>query len=175
MKSYIAVFLVFLLIASIVLAGSGKMTNLDFSKEPLYIYRMFENDGVKFNMLGGDHIIIVDNIKDKGVDLQIHPYYKNYEANVNYVTLNDKAALKLDLDKNGVRDLKVSLAQIYPDKSVKLVFEQINETYINNLTGRVLNPSPKKFYQDKNFIIAGVVGLVLLIVILSLILRKKRK
>jgi len=180
MKSYIVYFLVFLLIAPIVLAGVGRTIDLDFSQEPRYVVIMLEGDRVKFNALNGEHTIIVHDIKDTSegqtVELEIYPYYKNLEeGNVNYVTLNSKAnTVKIDLDKNGVHDLKISVAQV-GDKKALLVFEQINEKYMNNVTGRVLNTQSKSFYQDKNFIIAGVVGLVLLIVILSLILRKKRK
>ncbi len=177
MKNYIVVFLVFLLIAPIVLAAAGRTIDLDFTKEPKYILIMLPSDRVRFSMAGGEHTIIVHDIKakDKTVELEIYPYYKNHETNVNYVTLNSKAnAIKIDIDQNGVHDLKVSLAQISDQKAI-LVFELINEKYINNVTGNVLNTQSKPFYQNKNFIIAGVVGLVILIVILSLILRKKKK
>jgi len=172
--------LIFLLMISIVIAGAGRTIDLDFSKEPKYIYPFLESDRAKFNMLGDEHTIIIHKIKDdvkgQSVELEIYPYYQSIkEGNVDYVTLNNKGnTVKIDLDKNGVRDLKVSLVQI-KDKKAWLIFEQINETYINQLTGKTLNSSPKKFYQDKNFIIAGVIGLIILIIILILILKNRKK
>lgn len=173
MKSYFAYILVFLLIAPIVLAGVGRTIDLDFSKEPKYIVIMLQGDRVKFNALDGEHTIIVHAIKDKDktVELEIYPYKKD----VTYVSLKSKAnVVKIDLDKNGTHDLKVSLAQVSSNKAL-LVFELVNEKYINQLTGRVLNPIPKKFYEDKNFIIAGIIGLIILIIIIILILKNRKK
>ncbi len=180
MKNIIAFILIFLLIAPIVLAGSGRTIDLDFSQEPKYIYPFLEGDRVRFNLLDDEHTIIIHDIKDtsegKTVELEIYSFYQNIrEGGVDYVTLNEKAnTLKIDLDKNGVRDLKISLVQI-KDNKVWLIFEEVNEQYISQLTGRVLNPSPKKFYEDTNFIIAGIIGLIILIIILILILKNRKK
>jgi len=180
MKNYIAYILIILLIIPIVLAGSGRTIDLDFSKEPKYVVIMLDNDRVKFNALDGEHTVILHKIKDtntgKTAELEIYPYYQNLkEGGVEYVTLDNKAnTLKIDLDKNGVHDLKISLVQIKDNKAL-LVFEQINEKYINKLTGRVLNPQPKKFYENNNFIIAGIIGLIILIIIIILILKNRKK
>lgn len=171
MKSNIIYILVFLLIVPIILAGAGRTIDLDFSQEPKYVVIMLENDRVEFNMLDGEHTIIVDKIKNGNIDLDIFPY----KQDVTYASLNSKAnVLKVDLDKNGVHDLKISVAQI-GDKKALLVFEQINEQYINKLTGRVVNPVTKKFYENKNFIIAGIAGLIVILIIIILILKNRKK
>jgi hypothetical protein len=171
MRNCIVYILVFLLIVPIALAGTGRTINLDFSKEKYYVYPFFENDRVKFNMLDGEHTIIIDAIKKDGIDLDIFPY----KQDVNYISLTNRAdVIKVDLDKNGIHDLKIGLAKI-ENKKVWLVFEEINEQYLSNLTGRVLNPTLKKFYEDKNFIIAGIIGLIILIIIIILILKNKKK
>lgn len=122
MKIYLY-FLVFLMFLTSVFA-IGNTLVVDLTKVALNSVTLGVKDRMSFNLLGGEHTIIIDKIHDKGVDLDIFPFVDKKEP-VSYITLKYDRHIKVDLDRDNSDDLNIRLLNINGDE-VTIMVENLN-------------------------------------------------
>jgi len=164
--------LMLLFIIPVALAA-GQTINLDdFSKSQLQIVTLGERDRMAFNMLEGEHTIIIDKILNSSADLSIFPYLKDNM----FLTITSKKYIKLDLNRDHIIDLIIRLENIN-GKNVTLSIEKvsIDERTIMEKKYNISYYNTTSQYSGKNESKAytvGILAVIFVIIILSLIPRR---
>jgi len=168
--------MVFLLV-SLVSAGEIRQIDIenDFVDKNGLIITVKEQEGIEFNMFDGRHILTIDKIHRKGVDVNAFLFVDG-DQKTTYITLSSKRTLKLDLNRDGIGDLFVGFKEFLSEDQAKLVLfypgQENKGEEISEITGEVVASTPK----DINYI-TWYFGITLAILILALIsvLISKRK
>lgn len=161
MKRLIVLLMVLLCIDGVI---AGEITRLDFEKEPQVGVVMGEGDIVKFELLGGEQIIKVNDIGGNSVKFSVFPF----SGKSVYAFVQEGYASYVDFDKDDVNDIKISLYQIRSDGRVTILFERVNQGIVDNSEEDV-----EQDYFDSRFI--WLVWLLALGAVIYLFLFRKKK
>ena len=116
--------------------AAGETHNVEFSElrtQPVYLY---DGDQIIFNMLGGNHVIIIEDVGTSSVKLDYGFYVdENSELYPGLVGLD--YLMRADVDKDGDVDLNVALYSISEDGQVNLVLQDVSGTDSSEVTGQV--------------------------------------
>lgn len=154
------IFLVVLLCMEI--AFAGETTRLDFINEPKIAVVMDKGDQVKFELLGGEHAVVVKDIGKDSVKFSVFPF----SGNAVYAFVQKNYFSYVDLDRNGIDDIKISLYQMRSDGRATIFFERVNQE-------NVVEDDSEQSHFDSRFI--WLIWLLALGVISYLFLFKKKK
>lgn len=103
---------------------AGESYDVDFSVEQTQVVFLYEDDEVRFSLLGGEHVVIIEDVGTSSVKLDIGPYIDTKtELYPGLIGLD--YILKLDLDKDGVTDMNLALYAITADQEVHLVLQDV--------------------------------------------------
>ena len=171
MQITIPIFLIFLLLIPSALAGNSYDT--DFSEIPTQAILLYEHDEVRFSILGGEHMIIIEDVGKASVKLDIGAFIGNntelWPGLVGFDTIN-----KIDLDKDGTDDLGVALYGIAEDGQVHLVLQDLTQKTDQEVTGDV--PAAGKLddtFSYRNVLLA-LIGVLILAVVVALVFRNTK-
>ena len=168
-----------LILIPIVNAGVGKTFELDFDLRENYEMGLEKSDRILFEYGGYNHTIIVDEIRSDVVEADIFLFLEAGLHNPHYAYLKKEYDLRLDFDREGGKELEISLIRIDKEKGkATLAFKRL-EAWDENAK---IEPFFRKRSSDNggerdfsSYIIGGII--VAFVVILSLIkfLMKKNK
>jgi len=164
--------LIFLLCLNLINAGEIKKIDLENSNR--LTIDISVKDGIEFSILGNRHVITIDKITKKGVDLEIFLFIDN-DQQVSYITIINNSTLKLDLNEDGKGDLYVGFDRFLSSNSARLIFfRPINQADILQNNDNELKEPPEVMNGKLikyNFLTWYLpVVLIILIIILSFIL-----
>lgn len=111
----------FLILSSLVLAAGQTIKIEDLDNNKIQTATLWQKDRVAFDILNGSHTIIIDEIRNKTIDLDIFPYLKD----VFYISLRQGTYIKVDLNKDFIIDLIVRLEDIN-NKNISLKLERVS-------------------------------------------------
>ena len=158
-------FMVLLLMSSFVVAGES--LNLDFDEGRTQAVNLYEGDEVRFELVGGTHSIILNDIS-RGMDIvkiRIVPFL-NDEINEVWpalVTLDMTG--RVDINGDGTPDLNIALYSVEDDGKANLVFQKIVESD-NEITGEAIGlvelDTPENPNKNKILVVLGVLVLILI-------------
>lgn len=164
-----------LLTVSLVFAGTINQIDLD---EKITHIAITEGDAIEFNLFEGRHVIGIDKIHKKGVDLDVFLFVDG-EQRISYITVGEERTLKLDLDKDGKGDLFVGFEQFLIDEGAILKFylpgEETNNNQATGLAIKEDNNSKEGDLMNWYFGIVILVLTILLIVTITIHKRNKSK
>ena len=152
---------------------AGKSYFLNFSEEPIQAATLAAGDRVSFELNGGIHHIIVDEIGTrKGVRIGFVPAGQNM---VNLAPINTDFSAYIDVEKDNIDDLKVSVFNQDPNKTV-LKFEVLNPEDRSVSLPETVQPSAfSRVYKGITSFILAYKFIVGLFVALFLIIIWKRR
>ena len=162
MKRLIILLMVLLCVDGVI---AGEVTRLDFEKEQQAGVVMDVGDIVKFELLNVEHVIKVREIGGGSVKFSVFPFSTGKSI---YAFVNEGYSSYIDLDKNDVNDVKISLYQIRSDDRVTILFERVNEGIVDNS-----EEDAEQDYFDSRFI--WLVWLLALGAVIYLFLFRKKK
>ena len=162
MKRLIILLMVLLCVDGVI---AGEVTRLDFEKEQQAGVVMDVGDIVKFELLNGEHVIKVREIGGGSVKFSVFPFSTGKSI---YAFVNEGYSSYIDLDKNDVNDVKISLYQIRSDERVTILFERVNQGVVDDS-----EEDAEQDYFDSRFI--WLVWLLALGAVIYLFLFRKKK
>ena len=116
--------------------AAGETHYVDFSElrtQPVFLY---DGDEVRFSMLGGNHVIIIQDVGSSSIKLNYGFYMDdNTELYPGLVGLD--YLMRADVDKDGDVDLNVALYSISEDGQVHLVLQDVSGVDSSEVTGQV--------------------------------------
>jgi hypothetical protein len=134
MKQGILVGIVMLFTLALVSAGETHI--IDFSElrtQPVYLY---EHDQIRFSLLGGEHVIIIEDVGTSSVKLD-YGFYIDENTNLNPGLVGLDYLMRADINKDGIVDLNVALYSIAEDGLVQLVLQDLTGTDNSEIIGDV--------------------------------------
>ena len=165
-------FICLLLLPVATYAGEGKTFGLDFNVKDEYDLWLRKSDRILFEYGGYNNTLIIDEIKDNSVELDLFLFLERGLHTPDYQFLTKKYELRLDLDKNGKKELSINLLNIDSEKDkVNLLFRRLDDwdpdADINLSDWKVANEKPKNTayfkYSFSGIIIFGVVCLSIIL------------
>lgn len=168
MQRTIPIILIFLLLIPGVLAGNSY--DVDFSGIPTQAILLYEHDEVRFSILGGEHMIIIEDVGKASVKLDIGAFIGNnteiWPGLVGFDTIN-----KIDLDKDGTDDLGIALYAIAEDGQVHLVLQDLTQKTDQDITGDV--PAAGRVNDTFSYrnVLLALIGVLILAVVVALVFR----
>ena len=163
--------LMILLSFSFVLAGNSYDVSFEGqNSQAIYLY---EDDEVRFELLDGEHSLIVEEVTTTGAKFDVVPFIHDEITNAwpGIVTLD--TIMKVDLDKDGYNDLNVALYTVAADGEVHLVLQVADEVNVvddNIVTGLVVDEDEESNVDWKNYLLAFL-GILIVVVIAVFVLR----
>jgi len=149
-----------LLFCSFALAGN--IATLDFGAEDSYDVTLAEKEGVRFDILGGNHKIVVRQFKENSTDLTI--FVEGAETPI-YQNINPYFSINLDFNRDDLNDMKVSYVG----------YDSVNEIgviHLDKLEGAkdiYIIEEESSYEKIKNFVLINKIwfltGLVVLLII----------
>ncbi len=176
MRKLVYALLVFILF-SFVSVSAGESYDVDFTEiatQPVYLY---QGDEVRFELLGGQHVLILNDVGEASVKLGLGPFIdKPNNTEVFETILGLDYILKLDLDKDGTGDLNVALYSIASDGQVHLVLQDIaGEQTVEDATGVDVGLVEQDSPFTTKTVSLIVIGVLILALVLFLVFRKGKK
>ena len=154
--------------------AAGETHNVEFSElktQPVYLY---DGDQIIFNMLGGNHVIIIEDVGTSSVKLDYGFYVdENSELYPGLVGLD--YLMRADVDKDGDVDLNVALYSISEDGQVHLVLQDVSGTDNSEITGQVGVVDDVVGNFNYKTIILAVIGILVLGLVGFLVFRGSGK
>lgn len=105
-------------------AHAGESYDVDFSEIPTHSVSLYNDDEVRFQLLGGEHIIIIEDVGTSSIKVDVGPFI-DQQTVLTPGLIGLDYLMKLDLDKDGTADLNVALYSISEDGQVQLVLQDI--------------------------------------------------
>ena len=124
MKRFIVI-LILILFLPLAYAALVNITKVDFSNEPIQAYRLYNGDGISFDIDNKNYVVSIDDIGKTSVKLKSFVYSGN-EREMLYLLIDNRFSNKIDFDKDNYYDLKVDLGNIETNSAV-IVFEKLHE------------------------------------------------
>lgn len=160
-----------LLCLAVVSAGNSTEVSFDtYKSQGVYLY---EHDEVRFNLLGDEHVIIVEDVGKSSVKLDIGAFISNstkmFPGLVGMDYIN-----KVDLDKDGITDLNIALYSIDEDGRIMLVLQDVTDESLDEITGDIglVDSNPDMDGFNKNYLLIGL-GVIVLGLVVFLVFRNK--
>ena len=173
------IFLLMLLI-SISLTNAGEIRKIDLENNNRLAIDLLVKEGIEFTMLDNRHIITIDKITNKGVDLDVFLFIDE-DQKVSYITVNKNSTLKLDLDKDGKGDLYVGFDKFLSNDGARLIFfrpiDQVDalQNNTNNLKEAPVIIKDKSVKYNFLTWYLPLVLIILIIILSFLLIYSKRK
>ncbi len=169
MRRIALLFLSLVLVMSFVSAGESY--DVDFTEVRSQAVYVYNDDEIRFQLLGGEHVIIIEDVGTSSIKVDIGPFINNQTVltpgliGLDYI-------MKLDLDKDGITDLNVALYSVSADGLVHLVLQDVTATASGEvITGDVgLVGDTPSLLSSKNIALIGI-GILLLGLVLFLVYR----
>jgi len=186
MKNILYLF-IFSLFIALALVNAGEIKKIDLEGKETVIVTTKVKDAVEFYMFTGRHIVTVDEITKKGIDLDIF-LFVNEEQKLTYVTVNKEHTVKLDFDKDNKGDLYIAYGGYVNDKTAKLIFTKLGPTgeeivdkenpvpddqAISGITGAITKENPVR--QSPVTWILLLILTSLAVITISLVIYKKQQ
>ncbi len=172
MKKVILFGLALLFIVSFVAAGETHY--IEFSElrtQPVYLY---EGDEIRFSLLDGDHIIIIEDVGTSSIKID-YGFYMNENTVLNPGLVGLDYLMRADVNKDGIVDLNVALYSIAEDGEVYLLLQDVTGTVSSEVTGQVgVVDEIVSSFNYKTFIL-GVIGVLVLGLVGFLVFRGSGK
>ncbi len=171
MKRLIIVAL-FLVILSMGVYAKGSY-DVDFSELRTHPVFLYEGDEVRFELLGGEHTVIIEDVGSTSVKLDIVVFIGEdtevWPGLLGFDTVN-----KVDLDKDGVADLNIALYGIEEDEQVHMVLQDATEG-IEDVTGDagVVDKVVEEGFDWRGTGLK-IIGVLIVVVVLFMVFRKKK-
>ncbi|HIH59136.1 MAG: hypothetical protein QT08_C0009G0117 [archaeon GW2011_AR17] len=114
----------FLFLFSFSFASASESYDVDFSEVSTQAIFVYDGDEIRFSLLGGDHVIIIEDVGSSSIKVDIGPFVDRQNIltpgliGLDYI-------MKLDLDKDGVTDLNVALYAVSAEGEVHLVLQDV--------------------------------------------------
>lgn len=106
----IAKLVILMTLLLVVAVSAGESRDLDFSEQASQAVFVFESDELRFELLGGTHSLIIEEVVSaSSVKFDIVPFFntENTRAWPGFVSLD--TIMRVDLDNDGVDDVNVAL------------------------------------------------------------------
>ncbi|MFH1593054.1 MAG: hypothetical protein ABIB47_06845 [Candidatus Woesearchaeota archaeon] len=174
--------LLLLLLTTIVVAGEIRKIDLekDLGDKNGLILEVTSGDAIEFDMFDGRHIVTIDKIHQKGVDLDVFLFANRGEdQKVSYMTVSPKRTVKLDFDKDGIGDLYIGFKEFLSEDTAKIIFYNPNietiqeDNNMEEITGEIIARTPKASNYIHLFFGLTILVLILLVVFFSISEKKK--
>lgn len=148
---------------------AGESYDVDFTEVRSQAVYVYNDDEIRFQLLGGEHVIIIEDVGTSSIKVDIGPFIDRQSVltpgliGLDYI-------MRLDLDKDGVTDLNVALYSVSADGQVHLVLQDVSASEAGEvITGDVgLVDENVSGLSRKNLILIGIavllLGLVLFLV-----------
>ena len=118
---------ILLLLVPAVYADEGKTFELDFNAKDKYDLWLQKSDRILFEYGGYNNTLIIDEIKNESIELDLFLFLERGLHTPDYQFLTKKYELRLDLDKNGKKELSINLLNIDNEKDkVNLLFRRLD-------------------------------------------------
>ena len=161
MKKVIISLILFLVLLELTSAALINITKTDFTNEPKQAYRLYNGDGISFDINNKNYVISIDDIGKTSVKLKSF-VYKNDEREILYLLIDSRFSNKIDFDKDNYYDLKVDLGKI-ENESVIIIFEKLNESKYGNAQNKE-NVNKSNYNSITGILIAAIIIVVGLII-----------
>ena len=109
MKAKLMIFFCLLLLPMIIYADEGKTFALDFENKEQYNLWLQKSDRILFEYGGYNNTIIIDEIKINTTEIDMFLFLEKGPHTPDYQFLGREYELRLDLDKNGKKELGIRL------------------------------------------------------------------
>lgn len=161
----------------------GEIKQLDIEKGDTITVDFKVKEGVQLNLLGKRNIININKIHKDGVDLDIFVDVDGEQV-INYLTVNKKQSVKLDVDRDGRGEMYIDLNKFFnyddPDGkrsdgvSLDFFYPTEEDFGSNSVTGNVVKNSEVS-YNSKAFIrfVIFIVALFAVLIALTMFLKRK--
>ena len=160
-------FVVFLL--SFFLVSASESYSVDFSEVRSQAVYLYEDDEVRFSLLDGEHVLIIEEVGSSSVKVDIGPFIdKNTTLYPGLLGLD--YIMKLDLDKDGITDLNVALYSISEDGLVHLVLQDATASDFADISGDVGLVDSIGGIESKTAVLL-IIGVLVLVLVLFLVFR----
>lgn len=168
------------ILLSFAIVFAAESYDVDFTQgvtQPVYFY---EGDEVRFQLLGGDHVLILNDVGSSSVKIGLVPFGNEPNNTRIYETiLGFDYILKLDLDKDGSPDVNVALYSISEDGEVHIVLQDAQAELVseeNSPTGDVglVDQVPDSGLSTKTISLI-VIGVIIVGLGIYLFFRKGKK
>jgi len=170
----------FLVIALMIAVSSYSVSALQlydlspFDKEPIQGIKLGEGEGVQFEMFGGKHFVIIDDIDLNLNDTDVKVFV--FSKQVMKISLRPGVALRLDIDRDGATDVIVHLLKMEasPEKRVSLIFESTGIS-TSEVTGSAARGAGSKGTVIRDSPNKTLTVVAVLVIALSLFLYSRKK
>lgn len=159
---------------------SAVITPIEISTDG-QVHKIILRDGVRFNFKGGEHVVQVKKIDDKGAYLAYFPYIERESSNEDeylplFVSLKEKDLVNMDVDRNLKRDLTIGVVKIDGNETF-LLFKELNESSEDNTVELPDNKTTDKEKESPklNYSIIWTIILVVFAVVLLYFALKRKK
>lgn len=173
MKKVVIWVFVLLTLVSIVQAGNSTDVSFEeFDTQGVYLY---EHDEVRFDLLGGKHVVIIEDVGTSSVKLDIGAFIGNGTGKMFPGLVGLDYINRVDLDKDGETDVNLALYSIDEDGRVMLVLQDLTGSDSSSaITGNVgLVDTGIGSVDYKNYLLAGI-GIIVLGLVVFLIFKTNK-
>ncbi len=127
-----------------------------------------KKDRIEFSFLDGTHTVIINNINEKGADLDFFPYINlKDKPPVSYATANYGSTVYLDVNKDLIKDIAIKLINTDENyETATFLIANINIEENINVNGSIMPSKVIKEPKEYNYnIILIILGITIAIVI----------
>src|SRR3989344_529271 len=176
MKKFLLISLI-LLIMPVVLSA-GQTQKIDISNIPQQSITINEKDRFEFSFLGGTHTVIVNNINEKGAELDLFPYINlKDKPPISYSTANYENIIYFDVNKDLIKDISIKLTDMGKDyETATLLITNVNLDENANVNGsaipnKLIN-KPRVYDYNMILIILGIAIAIVISLIIYFVSKK---
>ncbi len=170
--------LTILILCSSALVLAGDSQDVDFSSLQTHPVFLYEGDEVRFELLDGQHTIIIEEVGSTSVKLDIGVFLDRDNTVLAPGLLGFDTINKIDLDKDGVTDLNVALYGIADDGQVHIVLQVADDEGDEEISGDVgvVDSGDAPFYDEETrSLLLKIVGALVLVLVLFFVFRGSKE
>lgn len=158
----LVVLVMFFVFVGLIFVQASESYDVDFSDGATQAVFLREDDEIRFNLLGGEHIIIIEDVGVSSIKVDIGPYINNNSLMYPGLIGMDYL-MRLDLDKDGVTDVNVALYSVSAEGQVHLVVQDVTGEVSDSEETGVVEENSDGMSKTSILIIIGVIVLVLIL------------
>ncbi len=163
------VLLLWSILFAVSFVSAGQSHDVDFTETRSQSIFVYNDDEIRFQLLGGEHVIIIEDVGASSIKVDIGPFINN-QSILTPGLIGLDYIMKLDLDKDGITDVNIALYSVSADGEVHLVLQDVTSTENGEvITGDVgLVDDSSSDFSRKNLALIGI-GVLLLGLIIFLV------
>lgn len=171
-RLYLFGLILVVLMSSLALAGNSY--DLNFNSGSTQAMYMEKGDEVRFELLGDEHSLILENVGSTSVKVEFAPFLNDGDSSMFGGLLLLDTTMKVDLDKDGVADLNVALYSVSDEGIVHFVLQDASISDSDLVTGLVTEEGE---VEDSSFVdyILGIVGVAIVLLLAFLFFREREE